>query len=87
MKKIEVILNNEAGLHARPASLLISESSKFESNIIVEKNNKQYNAKSILSILSMAAGKGDKLSITAEGEDEAEAIESLKILADNNFGE
>ncbi len=87
MHKVEVILNNETGLHARPASLFVKEAGKFLSNIFIEKDEKEYNAKSIIAILSMAAEKGDKLIIKANGEDAKESVEVLKGLIDNNFGE
>lgn len=87
MYKKEVVLTNEAGLHARPASLFIKEASKFSSEITVYKNDKGYNAKSIISILSMGARKGDKITIQADGDDEKEAIEALTNLVENNFYE
>ena len=87
MISIELVLKNEAGLHARPACLFIKEASKFKSDIFIEKNYKQYIAKSLLGILSMAASKGDKIIIKADGEDEKEALEALKLLVDSNFGE
>lgn len=87
MFEIEVVLNNEAGLHARPASLLVAAASKFSSNIFIVKEGKEYNAKSILGVLSIGASKGTRLKIRAQGEDEVEAVEALKELVDNNFGE
>ncbi|MGF7060468.1 HPr family phosphocarrier protein [Brassicibacter mesophilus] len=87
MYKTDVILKNETGLHARPASQFVSISSKYSSNIVVFKDGKEYNAKSIMGILSMGAGKGSKLTIQAEGKDEKEAVEALKELVDSNFGE
>ena len=87
MYKLEVELKNETGLHARPASLFVKESSKFTSDVKIEKGGKEYNAKSIMGILSMGAGKGDKLTIIAEGSDEKETVEALVALVNNNFGE
>lgn len=78
LKSEKVILGNEVGLHARPAALLIKEASKYKSQINIIKEEKNYNGKSIISILSMAAIKGDELTVLAEGEDEAEAVNSLK---------
>ncbi|MBZ2175972.1 HPr family phosphocarrier protein [Schnuerera sp. xch1] len=87
MFKEEIILTNETGLHARPASLFVKKASKFSSEIIVTKNGKEYNAKSIMGILSMGAAKGDTISIEAEGNDEEEAIKALINLVKNNFKE
>ena len=87
MYEIEAILSNETGIHARPASMFVKESSKFKSNIKILKEDKEYIAKSILSILSMGAVKGDTIKICAEGEDEKEAVEALKQLIDSKFGE
>ena len=87
MKKVKVILNNETGLHARPASMFIKEASKYSSEIKVIKDEKEYNGKSIMGVLSMGAGKGSKLTIAAEGVDENEAVKGLEKLIDSNFGE
>lgn len=77
MYKEEVVLENKTGLHARPASLFVKEASKYKSNINLIKENQKYNAKSIMGLLSMGAGKGVVLTIEAEGEDEKEAVNSL----------
>jgi len=74
MQKVEVELKNETGMHARPASIFVKEATKYKSDIKVLKNGQEYNAKSIMIILSMGAGKGEKLIIIAEGEDEKEAV-------------
>lgn len=87
MYKIEVELKNETGLHARPASVFVKEAAKYSSDIAVVKDEKKYNGKSIMGILSMGATKGEKIVIQAEGDDEKEAVEALKKLVDNNFGE
>lgn len=87
MIKQDVILQNETGLHARPASLFVKEASRFESNILVIKDGKEYNAKSIMGILSMGAGKDATITIQAEGVDEKEAVDSLVKLVNDNFNE
>lgn len=87
MEKITVVLTNEAGLHARPASMFIKEVSKYKSEVSIIKDEKAYNAKSIMGILSMGASKGDTLTINAEGVDEKEVVVALKALVESNFGE
>ena len=77
MYKEEVTLKNETGLHARPASLFVKEASRFASEVKVIKDGKEYNAKSIMGILSMGAGKGDTITVQAEGEDEETAVTEL----------
>ncbi|NLW40024.1 MAG: HPr family phosphocarrier protein [Tissierellia bacterium] len=87
MVKQEVTLTNETGLHARPASLFVKEASKFTADITVEKDGKEYNAKSIMGVLSMGAAKGDTITIKAEGSDAEEAVEALAKLIKDNFNE
>ncbi|MBE6082877.1 MULTISPECIES: HPr family phosphocarrier protein [Tissierellales] len=80
-------LLNETGLHARPASLFVKEASKFESDVKVMLDGKEFNAKSIMGVLSMGATKGDTLEIKAEGKDEKEAVKSLVDLIKTKFNE
>ncbi len=87
MQKIEVVLKNEAGLHARPASQFVREANRYKSEIHILKDDIRYNAKSIMSILSSGVEEGSKFIIQAEGEDEKEAVKALQALVDNNFGE
>lgn len=77
MYKEDIILENDTGLHARPASIFVKESSKYISEIKLIKDEHEYNAKSIMSILTMGATKGDKLIIKAQGEDEEKAVKEL----------
>ncbi|QZY55231.1 HPr family phosphocarrier protein [Crassaminicella profunda] len=83
----EIVLKNEAGLHARPASVLVKMATGFNCNINLIKNGRKCNAKSIINILSLGAKCGEALFIETEGEDEKEALEALVELANNNFGE
>lgn len=87
MYKAELVLKNETGLHARPASMFISEACKYVSDIKIIKDGKEYNGKSIISVLSMGAGKGDRVTILARGQDEKEAVDGLVELIENGFGE
>lgn len=87
MYKEDVTITNETGLHARPASLFVKEASKYTSQINLIKDGKEYNAKSIMGLLSMGAGKGDVLTIQAEGEDEEEAVKDLVDLLVNRIKE
>lgn len=82
-----IVLENETGLHARPATELVKKASQYSSQVSVIKDEVEYNAKSILSLMSAGAEKGDEIIIRAVGEDEDEAIEGIIDLIKNNFNE
>lgn len=88
MQKISLTIKNKEGLHARPASLFVNLASSFKSNISIIKNDnyaKEYAGKSILSVMTMAAGEGDTITIIANGEDEEVAISKLQTLLETGF--
>lgn len=87
MIKKDIVLENEPGLHARPASLFVKEAARYKADVSIIKDGREFNAKSIMGILSMGAGKGEKITIVTEGEDEGEAMEGLIDLLASNFGE
>lgn len=87
MVKEEIILQIESGLHARPAALFVKEASKFKSDIKLIRKKKEYNGKSIMGILSMGLGKGEKITIQAEGEDEEAAVFELVDLLVNKLND
>ena len=72
-----LMINNETGLHARPASQLVKKAGKFESKIEIIVGEKEVNAKSIMGIMSLGLGKGDEITLKAEGEDAEAAVEGL----------
>ncbi|CAL4318563.1 HPr family phosphocarrier protein [Buchnera aphidicola] len=74
-KTVEIQLSH--GLHIRPAAKFVQEAKKFKSVITVTKNKKTANAKSLFKLQTLGIVKGSKLSISAEGEDEKKAVESL----------
>ena len=83
----EITVKNEVGLHARPATYFIQKANEFKSGIWVEKEERRVNAKSLLGVLSLGVVKGTTITVIADGADEAEAVEALATLIDNNFGE
>lgn len=87
MKRKEVEIRNKLGLHARPASLVVKLAGKFESEIQLIKEDTEINAKSILGVMMLAAGPGQKITITADGSDELEAVDAIASLIDSGFGE
>ena len=77
MMKRTVVVQLKTGLRARPAALFVQEANKYSSEILVEKEDKRVNAKSIMGIMSLAINTGSDLTILAEGSDEEQAVESL----------
>lgn len=83
----EVTVNNEVGLHARPATYFIQKANEFKSDIWVEKEERRVNAKSLLGVLSLGIVKGTTITLIADGPDAKEAVEALAQLVDNQLGE
>ncbi len=81
----EVVVQNQVGLHARPATFFIQKANEYKSNIWVEKNNRKVNAKSLLGVLSLGITKGLTITIGAEGSDEEDAVNVLVELVSSNF--
>jgi len=82
-----VVIKNTLGLHARPAALFVQLANKFQSEIFVEKKEQKVNGKSIMGIMTLAAGKGQKITITADGNDAEKAVNALEKLLKDKFGE
>jgi len=78
---------NELGLHARPASMLVKTASKFRSNVFLIKGSQEVNGKSIMGVMMLAAGQGEKLTIKAVGADAKSAVEEMARLIASGFGE
>lgn len=89
MEEITVMVNNKAGLHARPVKIFVEETRKFESTITIARtDNKQFiDGKNIFRVLSLGASRGTELIIQAEGKDEGEAVKKMQELFDNNLYE
>ena len=83
----EVTINNQVGLHARPATFFIQKANEFKSVIWIEKEDRRVNAKSLLGVLSLGIVKGTTVNIIADGADEAEAVDTLTDLIDKEFAE
>ena len=83
----DISILNETGIHARPAAVFVSMATKFKSQIYVMNDEKRANAKSILHIMSLGIDKGSIITISAEGEDEEEAVDRLTELVESKFGE
>lgn len=87
MTEQTIMLTNGSGLHARPANLFVNLAQKFVADINVHKDEVKINGKSILGILTLAAGNGSSIKIVADGEDEVEAVAELIALVESGFGE
>ncbi len=83
----EVTINNQVGLHARPATFFIQKANEFKSSIWVEKEERRVNAKSLLGVLSLGIVKGTTVSLIADGADEQMAVEKLAELVNSDFAE
>lgn len=85
MTKVRVTVNLPLGLHARPANVFVKKASQFNSVIKIHKENKEADAKRLLSVLSLGIRQGESIDIIAEGKDEKEAIKILQEMIENNF--
>ena len=82
-----VKVQNQVGLHARPATFFIQKSNEFKSSIWVEKEDRKVSAKSLLGVLSLGVAKGMTITLIADGQDENAAVAGLVELIENGFAE
>ena len=83
----DVKVQNQVGLHARPATFFIQKANEFKSSIWVEKEDRRVNAKSLLGVLSLGIMGGTTIRIHAGGSDEEQAVEELVKLIESGFAE
>ena len=83
----EVRVAKRAGIHARPAAMIVQTASRFDSRIMLGKDSEAINAKSIMGIITLGAGYDTVLSLTVEGPDEQEAADAVATLFENRFQE
>jgi phosphocarrier protein len=83
----ELKILNQYGLHARPAALFVKTASRYESDVSIEKDGNRVSGKSIMGLMTLEAGRGVKLKVTAEGPDAEEVLDELQKLVDNKFFE
>jgi len=81
----EATVNNQVGLHARPATFFIQKANEYKCSIWVEKDERRVNAKSLLGVLSLGVVKGTTINLIADGVDEKEAVDGLIELISGNF--
>ncbi len=83
----EVVINNQIGLRARPATFFIQKANEFKCSIQVEREERRVNAKSLLGVLSLGISQGTEITLIADGADEADAVEGLGGLVESGFAE
>ena len=87
MQQQETLIINKLGLHARASAKLTQLASSYKCEVMLSRNNRRVNAKSIMGVMMLAASKGTTISIETNGENEAEAMQALLDLIDDCFGE
>lgn len=87
MTEKTLTVKNRAGIHARPAALIAQTANKFTSEIFIEKDSTTVNAKSIMGVITMAAGYNTVLLLKADGPDEKQAVETIFDLFESKFDE
>jgi phosphocarrier protein len=87
MTSCRVVVVNQLGMHARAAARFVHLASRFDSQIKVARDSREMDGKSIMGLLLLAAARGTRMTITADGADEAEAIVALSALVESGFGE
>lgn len=83
----EVTVRNRAGLHTRPASMLVRTASQFDSEIYLQRDNYEINGKSVIGVMTLAAEQGATLTLIVNGKDEDDAAEAITELFEDGFGE
>ncbi len=87
MVEKEVTVTNRAGLHTRPASMIVRAAAQFEADFFIQKDGFEINGKSIIGVMTLAAEQGAKLTLIFDGTDEADAAQAMMDLFKSGFGE
>jgi phosphocarrier protein len=87
MLQLEIVISNKLGLHARAAAKLTQLAGQFSSEIFISKGAQRVNAKSIMGVMMLAAGIGTTVKLEASGGDAERALDSMRVLFDDKFGE
>lgn len=83
----EVTVLNQAGLHTRPASMIVREAARYKADFYIEKDGYEINGKSIIGVMTLAAEQGAQLTLTFDGEDEEAAATAIVAVFESGFGE
>ncbi len=87
MTEKKITITNRAGIHARPAALLVKTANQFEAQIFLEREAEKVNGKSIMGIITLGATYNSEINIVADGDDEKEAVEAIANLFEKKFEE
>ena len=87
MVQQSITISNKLGLHARASAKLTQTAARYESDVWISKGSRRVNAKSIMGVMMLAAGKGSEVVLEASGHDEEQALGALVALIDDKFGE
>lgn len=87
MIKHTVTIRNRAGLHTRPASMIVRTASKYDASFLIQKDGYEINGKSIIGVMTLAAEQGAELTLIFDGPDEEAAVEAIAELFERGFGE
>ena len=87
MQKRDIEIVNKLGLHARASAKLTQTATRFKCEVNLERNGRRVNAKSIMGVMMLAAGKGVTIQMETEGDDEVDAMAALVALIEDKFGE
>jgi phosphocarrier protein len=87
MLQREVEIVNKLGLHARASAKLTQLAARYQSDVQMSRNGRKVNAKSIMGVMMLAAGKGSKVTIETDGPDESDAMQAIVTLIGDYFGE
>lgn len=85
MKEFKYVIQDEQGIHARPAGVLVKAAGEFKSDIQISKDGKQGDLKRIFGVMGLCAKKGDEIRVTVSGEDEDAAAEKIEALFKENL--
>ena len=86
MIEADLLIRNQLGLHARACALFVRAAAKFESTVLVSRDDLEVNGKSIMGVMMLAAEEGSTIKVKAEGPDERAAIDAITELVDGKFG-
>ena len=87
MLEKDIVVSNKAGVHARPSALIVKTASRFDSEVFLSCEGTEVNAKSIMSVMMLAAAMGSVVRIRTDGTDEDKAMEAIEQLFENKFNE
>lgn len=85
MKEFKYVIQDEQGIHARPAGVLVKAAAEFQSDIQISKDGKQGDLKRIFGVMGLCAKKGDEITVTVSGADEEAAVEKIEALFKENL--